>query len=372
MPAKSFYITNNGENTFKKPFSATITMTGPGTNIELGTLQNYKIDIMNEWSISWLSNGRLNLTQSSVWFSSPHYFDVFSNVDNIFSLADPVCSFDGQINTSSSAGALDAPEIDVDNMEIRYRIWGKNVSYILDEFSIAGCDVSTLGLKITGNIQGNGKSEITGQTENFSDLSTSELRNSIRKNAYNLIWGMTSWQIVNNVRYVEWNVTLGWEISWYETVVVKNWNVFITSNLNMSEKTLGIIVLKDTWYSLESDYNTSWNIYIANNVTQIHAALYADGALRSARSNGTSYSDSVLWTKLRLKGVLFSKNTVWWAVAAWGDLLLPGWGITTDVLLAKIYDLNYVRRAQTCGDDYSFLIEYNPKIQSNPPKWFSF
>jgi hypothetical protein len=85
------------------------------------------------------------------------------------------------------------------------------------------------------------------------------------------------------------------------------------------------------------------------------------------------YADLELNKKLYLKGGIFTRNTVWGAVSAGSDYVLPGGSTTTNLELARIYDLNYMRRAHTCWeiDDYSFLVEYDSRIQSTPPKWFS-
>jgi hypothetical protein len=104
----------------------------------------------------------------------------------------------------------------------------------------------------------------------------------------------------------------------------------------------------------------------------MNAHFFADGALRSANLNGVEYKDSLLWAKLRMKWTLFTRNTIWGWILAGSDYLLP-WGTSTlNRVLASTYDLNYIRRAQVCWevDDYSFLIEYDPTIQTNPPKGF--
>jgi hypothetical protein len=41
-------------------------------------------------------------------------------------------------------------------------------------------------------------------------------------------------------------------------------------------------------------------VYINNNVEEINAIIYADGALRSARVNGSAYQDAEIENRLRL------------------------------------------------------------------------
>lgn len=371
------YIAMTDENTFKKPFVWDIIVTWPGDKPQVWKLQNYKITLANPWNIKNISQWNASILKNTIPFVSGHKFEVFSNIDNRFSLVDPTTWFRGQINVLNASSALQAPDITIDKLPISYRVWGQTVRYILDTFWIVWCDLGTLGLKVIGNIQGDGKSDITGQQENFSDISTSSLRSNIRQNAYNLIRGQKSGTIINRVKYVEGNIRIQWNPNtignpqWYETLIVRNGNVFINWNLNTSQNKFWIIVLRDSWYDLSKDYKTSGNIFIGNNVSNIYGAMYADGALISAKLDGSSYSDSELWQQLDFKWVLFTRNTIGGAVDAWWNLLLPWWWATTDKTLAQKYDLNYIRKPQLCGvDDYAFKVEYDPNIQLDPPKGF--
>lgn len=366
----SLYISNTGD--FEKPFSAGITMIWPWNNPEVWTEQNYEINLVYNWNVENISLGNLNINQNTLNFSSWHKFSDISNLDDTFSFNDLQCSFSGVFDAISSESVLSAPVFDIDNMNVNYKLAGEDIRYTLDSFWLVWCDISTLGLKTIWSTQWDGRWEITGWSANFSDVSTSSLRADIRKNAYTLIRGLNSNQTVNGVRYVEWDVTISWDLN-YETLIVKNWNVFISWNLNTAWDNLGIIVLKDDWFNLSSDFNTNGNIYVSNTVSTINAHLYADGTLRSADINGIKYSDTDLWIKLRMKGSLFTRNTVWgWLLAGEGNYILPGGSTTLSREIASIYDLNYIRRAQECtdSDDYSFLVEYDPSIQLNPPKWF--
>lgn len=368
---ENIFITNNTENIFLKPFSANISIVGWDTP-ELGTDQVYEIDMNHDGGISSIVGGRLHISKPSLNFSTNHSFDSLNVSDNKFSTTDLFCKFNGTFNANDTSSILDAAQLDIDDMDVSYTLWGELVRYSLDSFGLTGCDTSTLWLKTIGTTQWDGKWELTGSNENFSDVSTSIYRSQIRKSAYSLIKGMSSWDIINGVKYIEWDIII-WRDQNYETLVVHNGNIFISEDLNPSQKILGLIVLKDEWFNINSDYNQIGNIYIWKDVENIYANLYTDGTLRSANSWWIEYSDSDLDKKLYLKGWIFTRNTIWGAVSAGSDYILPGWSTTTNDILAKLYDLNYMRRAQICWevDDYSFLIEYDPRVQSTPPKWFT-
>lgn len=366
------FITNFQNNIFRKPFSASLGLTQVWALPQLWTEQNYQIILQNIWSMQNFSNGNLAISTSTIKFSSDHYFDTFSVLDKVFSSSEYLTSFDATINTKNSESALLTPSLQSENLNISYNIAWETVVYPLDSFLLWGCnDIDTIGLKVIWNMQGDGKAVLTGQETNFSNVSQASLRMEIEKNAVSLVKWMTSWTTINNIHYHEGDISISGTLP-YETLVVKNGNVIIDGNLNTSKKQkLGVIVLRDTGFNAEKDYNTTGNIYVTNNVKEIHAMLFADGTFRSASLDGSSYEDIDLWTKLHLYGSLFSKNTVGWAINAGGKYILPGWGKTTNLQLAKIYDLNYIRRNKACGpDEYSFLIQYNPNVQIDPPKWF--
>jgi hypothetical protein len=261
--------------------------------------------------------------------------------------------------------------------EIKYIInWSNNITgtnQLLKQWA----QENTLWLKISWNMQWGWKSDLTWQKSNFSDLSKFDLRTQIRKNAYNYIKSMTSWMEVWWVRYVVGNITLSWEQS-YETLVVKDGNVTINWDLNLTWNRLWIIVLKDG-YDIENWYSWSWNVYIKPQVTKINAIIYADGWVISVddswnvlATDNTSRT-SKLQTQLVMTGSLFTRNTIWWSIlGTTNKYILPGWKETTDFNHAMIYDLNYLRRwcSNNCGGNY-FMINYNPKTQTNPPKLFS-
>ncbi len=333
--------------------------------------QKYKIKLTKVWNIENYSNWKINLSTGTLinkidW----HFWKTFWNIDNSFwGNIDEYLWFYWSIDVNDNI--LSKVEISSDNLVISYELWWRNIKYYLDDFWVTWCGSETLWLKIIWTLQWDGKSDITWQEKNISDLSKWKLRSKIRKNAYSLIRNRANNTVVNWIKYIEWNIEISWDLL-YETLIVKNWNIIIDWDLNVSWKKLWIIVLKDN-YQIESDYDKIWNIYVNNNVEKINAIIYADWVLRSTDKNWNSYSDSDLNTKLELNWGLFTRNTIGWAVRANSEYLLPWWQKTDNFDLAEIYDLNYIRKVNnSCWiwDNYSFLIKYDSRIQVDPPKWF--
>lgn len=372
-----FYVFKAEETNFMPPFEMSeIKVSDDWVNWdskpEIWKEQKYRIIVSNTGSISGYDNWVLRLNQESIkskvdW----HFWINFEWVErNFWNNINSFLGFSWTID--GSANLLKWPEVENDELEITYEIPSvdKKVVYKLDSVSIKGCDRETLWLKVEWNIQWDGKSDITWQEENFSDLSLSDTRSIIRQNAYQLIRNMSNGQVLNWVKFIdEQDYVLEANPS-FETLIVREWNVIINKDINTWNNKLWIIVLKDK-YDVASDYNKAWNIYIANNVNSISAALYSDGTMRSAKSNWTNYSDSELLNDLEIFWTVFTRNTIGWAVN-WGtSYTLPGWQETTDYELASSYDLNYLRKSMSCWDDYALLIKYNSALQVNPPKGFS-
>ncbi len=396
----SMEITNIYYN-FKKPFIWRIDIIDSDWKIDLWTSNKFEINYTENKSIdeSWLDiKNDINNIRAHDESNHKVVSKSVNNTDN---------TFEATINTSSTATSLSSPWIKLDKPPIiSYNFWWKRITYYLnshdeDEWNNSSALTNNnwkefIWAKIVWNLQWAWKQIITWQNENFSDISKTDLRTQIRKNAYNYISSMSSWQIVNWVKYIVWDTELSWDISWYETLVVKDWNVTITWDLNTAWKKLWIIVLKD-WYNVDNWYNAwkTWNIYITPNVTKINWVLYADWWLMSVDSNWSVYiKDNFSRTKdlkkqLILNWSLFTRNTIWWAILAWDNYIIP-WGkkISWDdvnFFKAMSYDLNYVRRwnvwcdksipaNNNCTDSWeytdAFIIKYNPNLQANPPKLF--
>ncbi len=338
---------------------------------------------------------------------------ILQNISSMTGLTTQTPEFTARINTSDWATSLWIPWIKISNLDsnwnnispivLNYQLWWKDISYylsknenwsdktVIDIITSIWTTISNfLWVKIIWTLQWWWKSELTWQNKNFSDLSISNFRTKIRKNSYSYLKNMTNWQVLNWVKYVEWDINISWNLnstSWnlnYETLIVKNWNVIITWDLNTNWSKLWIIVLKD-WYNIIDWYNGKWNVYIKPNVLKINAIIYADWWLISADISWNPYitdnsnRTSALENQLYIKWTLFTRNTIWWAIIAWWYYLLPWKTKTLNFDNAMIYDLNYIRRSNklciiiswVCKYNDPFIIEYDSSIQSKPPKLFS-
>lgn len=392
---------------FKKPFIWVLKSSLDGINWLnspiLWTIMNYKLELQEDstlliWS---LSNYKLDNFISKIkpaWDDSVNLklqdieVDWTTLDDKSWSL------FSARINTSENTiSSLPIPWIQVESPYIEYKLEWHTVKYILSEGNTSN-DTTPISItweeflwvKVVWNLQWAWKQTVTWQNKNFSDFSKLDVRADIRKNAYTLTKGMTNWQILNWVKYVEWDKKLSelLDINSIETLIIKNGNFIIDGNLNSSWNKFWIIVLKDS-YNVNSDYSNKWNIYIDKNVTYIEALLYADGWIISSvlwvpYTSDSSSRTTNLQEQLILKWSIFTRNTIGWAILSWGDYILPGGVKTSDFNKAMIYDLNYIRRwnnwcnkwwTSWCNDSWEykepFVIIYNSKAQTNPPKWFS-
>lgn len=367
-----WYFSNS--NSFKSPIKLELSIEW-WAKPQIWRDQRYELkltkDNNNNLVLDSNTNWFVNISKNTIFDNIPwHKWGVFSVINKNFSSnnLNKFLWFTWSIDVNENI--LEWANVVTKDLDISYYLWGQSIQYYLPELDIKWCDVSTLWLEVIWTLQWDWKSNITGQDENFSDLSKSELRSQIRMNWFKLIKWLTSWKIVNWIKYVEWDVPISGNNLWYETLIVKNWNVIINWDLNTNNKKLWIIVLKDN-YLTNSDYNNKWNVYVTNNVKKINAIIYADGAFRSANSNWTSYPDNQLTNKLEINWTLFTRNTIWWAVS-WGwKYLLPWWQETTNFDLAEIYDLNYVRKINNACSEASFRIKYDSSIQTNPPIGFS-
>ena len=369
------YEKDSDTNMFRQPIAWNISVIAWWDTPEMWKVQKYQIELnkVDDNSLVDYSNWKLNISSSTInHLTLWHFWNTFELITNDFwNNLDNYLGFSWSIDANSNF--LDWIELGLNNLVMSYKLWWNDIKYYLNDFWINWCTVSTLWLKVIWTLQWDGKADITWQKTNFSDLSKWELRSKIRMSWYKLIKGLSSWDIVNWIKYVEWNIEISWDNLWFETLIVKDWNVIINWDLNISNNKLWIIILKDN-YLIESDYNNVWNIYVNKNVEKINAIIYADWAFRSTNSDWYSYTDWELNNKLILNWSLFTRNTIGWATKANTEWVLPWWQETDNYNLAEVYDLNFIRKVDNSCDideDYSFLIRYNSSIQTNPPVWFS-
>lgn len=395
---QNIFLRTNNTNSFKKPFKADLQVSDDdwaswNWNLSFWTALKYRLNISR---LTSLNTYIINNFRPYIKVTNPanYSFSISGAIDNLNS---SIPTFEATLNTSLSWTSINSDlGVKIDpNPIVSDVLWWENISYYLTK---SETDYTTLNplqiwnsndflwVKVIWNLQWQWKQEITWQEANFSDLSKQTIRTSIRKNAYKYISSMTSGTIVNRVKYVEWDISISWNLLNYETLIVKNWNVIITWNLNPNKNKLWIIVIKD-WYNVENDYVNKWNVYVKPNVTEINALIYADWALISSDNSWSAYVANTtsrtfeLNKQLILNWSLFTKNTIWWAILSWWDYKLPWWKSINNFDKAMIYDLNYIRRwKQSCltvgpwickYDDWAFIVIYNPSVQTNPPKLFT-
>lgn len=400
----NFYKNISTNNTFKKPFKWELVSSKDGENYN--SLPEIWTDLYYKLLVKWITtvNGLTIELDDFKTFIKPvdEQNTTIQNLSDISGLTTKNPKFTWRINTSLTATSLWEPWIKISNISnqtpiiISYILWGENVKYYLSADDLAtsrevikleNSKDSFLWVKVIWSLQWWWKSELTWQQSNISDLSVSSLRSSIRKNAFDYVKNMKNNQILNKVKYVVWDVTISWDLP-YETLIVKDGNIIISWDLNLQDKKLWLVVLKDR-YVVSSDYSWKWNVYINPNVKRINAIIYADGWVISSDSSSNPYlTDSATRTsqlnnQLYIKGTLFTRNTIGWAMLAWWSYILPWWSKTSNFDIAMIYDLNFTRRWNfgcdknwnwNCYDTKEYkeplVIEYDSRIQSDPPKIF--
>lgn len=369
------------DHKFLKPVSGIISVSNDNVSWDklpvIWTKQLYKVDLINKFTGTYPSIENLeNWIISSI---SSHSIEwVKKKTNNIV-----------ELRIDAEKDILSSPVISTNNLMVSFNIYWKKVRYYIDNVNITWKEKNTLWVKVIWVQQWDGKWSETWQEENFSEMNKAQLRSQIRKNAFLLTKNLTSGKIINGIKYVEWDYKLSSSDSWYETLIVKNWNVFITENISNIK---WIIAIQDNYRFVTPTTLSKWNVLVTPNVTKIKSIIYADGWFMSARNDSSIFHyDSALRTntlnkQLILHWALFTRNTIWWAVK-WNanKYTLPWWKEIWLYDVAMYYDLNYVRRGNTWCDidgdslngcswtwehEEPFVIIYESSIQWNPPKWF--
>ncbi|EKD44540.1 MAG: hypothetical protein ACD_71C00106G0002 [uncultured bacterium (gcode 4)] len=388
---QDIYIDSWNENSFKKPFIWELSVISSPYKLNIGTVLTMQLNIIKKENISEYVieqfRDQLNISDSINQEIVDKEFAVSLNEN-------PTIDF--RIESRTDDWAKSAPGIIIQwNPIVSYTLWWQIIRFRLSTTDNASdlIYISLWGvvmnntLKVVWSLQWQWKQTLVWQQNNFSDISKSDMRAIIRKNAYILIREMSSGQIINGVKYIEWDSTLSWEPI-YETLIIKNGNLTISDNFNTNNKKFGIIVLRDDATKINFG-----NIYILPWVRYIHSVMYSDGGIISTGFwNDTigNYKDSVTRTnilnrQLVIKGSLFTRNTIGWAIkGSLGKYILPWGSLTNDFNLAMMYDLNYLRRWNTWYDilglngskNYNnensdnVVIIFDSNSQTNPPKGF--
>ena len=283
------------------------------------------------------------------------------------------------------------------------------------------------GIEIIGSVySGSGtSSKQTDAALNLSlgDIAQSEFKTAIDRNVAMLIkddniiacageevtdWDdsnyLTCTHFENSVLYFEGDVTLNLSElpSGTKTILVEGGDLYIKSNLEYLAgigHSFGVIVLKDT-------NDDGGNIFVYPGVTNIAGAFYAEGSVISVNVDGecgedmsaicdkTGFCDRSyeLRNQLYWKGMIATQNTIGGADRS--PLIFPreveavgcnaprcatasvsGCSSREE---ARLYDLAYLRTFHSASDgtrafadsDAAFVIEYDSRIQSNPPPLF--
>lgn len=313
-------------------------------------------------------------------------------------------------------------------------IWVQNVYFELDASTFLVDDTSNRRLKIIGLASSQNfntfDADQLSEVRVFWDISKPELRALMQRNVQmmtrNLTTSIPSSWVITNLSWASWDSWVSWislsnnqvryfrytwdaseevavprvriswsNLSWNKTLVVDGANVYIDGNITWD----GIL-----WIIALQRNGRGGNIYIRNTVTDIHAMMYADRSVMSARTiwttfeelNGNSHEERLL-NQLYIKGVLFSENTI-------GGANTPPYNCpffvreTCDISRAALYDLNYLRRyyiAESFDTDgnlisiptgtqaagiagretelgvYPVILEYDSRISNTPPALFT-
>lgn len=368
--------------TFLKPFIWDLSITNASKKLEIGPSLNLLLSVSKK---SDLENYSIKDFSSNfiLWDTTNHEFttwpDTIAGGNNL--------KYNFTIDAKTNAWVNIAPSLTVKPI-IYYNLEWKEIKYYLGKTEYIWDD--SIGLtwvawiswiKVVGTSQTSGKSATTNNIVNFSDLSKSTLRATVKKNASIITKWLTSWKLSNWVIYYNWDKKISdIDLTWVETLVIKNWNLIINQNINKEK--FGIIITRD-----DNSKTNLGNIYITPSVSYIKASIYADWWLISSNSSWVPYTSDTdertnsLDKQLVIKGSTLTRNTIGWAVK-WdsGKYILPGWEQTSDFNKAMMYDLNYLRRwnewwelNKTLNNNNSnnVVIIYNSTIQTNPPKWFT-
>jgi hypothetical protein len=180
-----------------------------------------------------------------------------------------------------------------------------------------------------------------------------------------------NWCLLN----INWNENETWisteklQISWKNTIIVKWWNINLTSDLYYANNNslLGIVILRN-----DNDKTKWWNIYIHPDVTNTIWSLYAEWSILSANISSpklydnTNTNDNELRKQLLWFGSLYSANTIWWlanynqssslrACPYNTDIYMQHWWVTASQCTyaeASKYDLANLRRFTVIPDIY--------------------
>lgn len=360
--------------------------------------QEFRLRISEDSTLSFDGNIQDFSTEIS-WYDSNSVFTLswaleYIGNNNVY--------FNGSLNSSLVVNDYDKLGIklssnDISDIWISYVLEWKLIKYNLTQAWYGTTPITLMKniwalsepVKIIWNLQWVWNENNISERQNFSDVSSSLMRNALRKNILSFTRSMNHEQIIDWVKFIDASQLVDnvydLEVNPnFETLVVKNGNIHISNDFNTSSDIVWLVVYQDTGYDIELWYKGYGNIYIDNSVGEINAFIYADGALISSENKAPIVEDVIsrwqkLWNQLYIKWALFTRNTFWWSTIQKSQYTLPWLQYTLDQSLAVQYDLYHLRRGNdNCKESFGScvypeytIIEYDSRIQSNPPKLFS-
>ncbi|GAB0174490.1 MAG: hypothetical protein HHAS10_03690 [Candidatus Altimarinota bacterium] len=269
--------------------------------------------------------------------------------------------------------------------------WSENLGYLAFTEVSVNTDFKNK-TKILGNIGGKRAFDIEYTLGvKFSNVNTSEILNSIRKNI-----GLMTRNIQSNHMNTVSNTNNFLESFTYykgiditdpgtklsgnhlKSVIVEGGNIYIDNDVikdNSVDAARAIIAIKD-------ENGNGGNIYIAGNVRNIYSSLVAEGSIYSGDQNEiyniqTSKLTQLPKNQLYILGAVISRNTIGGSSLS-PNPVCPYTETNCNYSNSYKYDFNYFRSydpldSGSLGSDktgyseYSVIIESDPKIQGSPP-----
>lgn len=150
-------------------------------------------------------------------------------------------------------------------------------------------------------------------------------------------------------------------ISWKKTIIIENANLIIDSDMYYDSNNINSIL----WIVLiwnDDNWNSS-QLRINENITNWVWIVYAEGPVVSVNSSGVKYDWNNIWDKLinqlHWKWSFITKNTVWWSITNINSRTSCPYGtpeyednINCTQKIAQWYDLIYLRRYARVDEAY--------------------
>lgn len=389
------------ENTFLQPFSGILESRSWGSwGMDFPIHQDARFRLRLIENTAFPFNGSIADFSTDIWA----YDTASTSITLSWALsqaADNTMHFNARVSTTLSPDEYQRLGMQIEqggqsSVQISYVLKGIRIEYYLSSSAMWWDPISLMKesvflqnpVRILWKLQGSWNAQNNFERQNISAINSGNIRNTLRKNIISYTRSMSHGDVLAGVKYIDGeelvdNVYQLESDPNFETLVVRNGNIHINKDFNVAGKKVWIMVYKDTWYDVLQDYADLWNIYIDAAVSEVHAFIYADGALISSKNVNPIAGDVItrgeeLENQIFIKWAIFSRNTLWWATQKAGKYALPGSAFTTNQDIAAQYDLHHLRRWNenciwwgACLYNEYTIIEYDPRIQTSPPALFS-